>query len=115
MILGTHHIAIIVSSEASIEFYSRLGFCETWRKDRGYDVVVLMEGNGIELEIFISPTHPARATEPETMGVRHFALKVSNIEEATQQFKCGPIMKDWQGERFCFTWDPDGLPIELHE
>ena len=32
MITGVHHFAMIVSSEKSIEFYSRLGFVEQFRK-----------------------------------------------------------------------------------
>ena len=44
MIVGIHHFAIIVSYEKSVEFYTRLGFKEFFRKERAYDNVVLMEG-----------------------------------------------------------------------
>ena len=128
MILGLHHFSIIASSEASVEFYKKLGFKETFRKLRAYDTVVLMESmweNGgkskhssnVQLEIFIDPNHPKRATSPENLGVRHLALRVESIEKAAEQLclQIGPVMSDWVGIRFAFTADPDGLPIELRE
>jgi len=111
-----HHIAIIVSSEKSIEFYSKLGFKEIERIDRGYDVIVMMEG-ACPLEIFIDPNHPARVNYPEALGLRHLALKVDNIEKATHGLDVDiePIRVKKNGKRFTFIKDPDGLPIELHE
>ena len=121
-IKGVHHFAIIVSSEASVEFYTKIGFRETYRKNREYDTVVLLEGCGIQIEMFVDPKHPERATDPENIGLRHIALKVEKIEETIEvlrgnglELEVGPIMNDWLGERFCFVTDPDGLPIELHE
>ena len=70
MILGLHHVAIIASGKASIDFYKRLGFTETYRKERRADTVVLMQGFGIELEIFIDASHPRRACHPETKQTR---------------------------------------------
>ena len=117
IIQGIHHFAIISSSEASVDFYKRLGFGEIFRKERQNDTVVLLEGHSVEIEIFIDPTHPKRATTPENMGLRHLALKVENIENTAEKLglEIGPIMNDWVGVRFAFTTDPDGLPIELHE
>ena len=115
MVIGIHHFAIIASSSASISFYERLGFKVILRKERKYDTVVLMYGHGIQIEMFIDPNHPERATNPENIGLRHLALRVNNFDEMTKEFECGPIMKDWVGENFCFIADPDGLPIELHE
>ena len=117
MIQGIHHFAIIASSEASVDFYKKLGFQELFRKERNYDTVVLLEGYGIQLEIFVDPNHPKRATNPENIGLRHLALKVENIESTAKalDLDIGPIMNDWLGVRFSFTSDPDGLPIELHE
>ena len=113
--MGLHHIAIICSSEDSIDFYKRLGFKETFRRTRSYDSVVLMEGQDTRLEIFIDPNHPRRAMDPEALGVRHIAIKVDNMEKARRDFDCGPVLTDWLGEKYCMTADPDGLPIELHE
>ena len=115
MIKGFDHVAIISSSEDSVEFYKRLGFREMLRKEREYDTVVILEVEGIRLEIFIDANHPARATNPENIGFRHLAMKVNDIEYMSNQFNCGPIMTDWFGKRYCYAADPDGLPIEFHE
>ena len=117
MIQGIHHLAIIASSEDSVRFYTKLGFCEIYRRERKYDTVVLLNGHEIQIEMFIDSNHPERATNPENMGLRHLALKVEKIEETVKELglEIGPIMNDWVGVRFAFTADPDGLPIELHE
>lgn len=117
MITGVHHFAIISSSEESVRFYQKLGFRETFRRDRRYDTVVLLEGYGMQIEMFVDPNHPDRATSPENIGLRHLALKVDRIEDVVERLglETGPIMNDWVGMRFAFTADPDGLPIELHE
>ncbi len=115
MITGFHHIAIISSTEKSVEFYTDLGFKEIFRKNREYDIVVLLQGYGMQLEMFIDPNHPERSVNPERIGLRHLALKVDSCEEMSKKFKCGPIRRDWLGVNFCYTEDPDGLPIEFHE
>ena len=117
MIKGIHHFAIIASSEKSVEFYTRLGFSEDQRIQRRNDTIVLMNGYGIQLEIFVDPNHPEHATKPEHLGLRHLALKVDNIENVIDELdlSIGSIMNDWCGVRFTFTTDPDGLPVELHE
>ena len=117
MIIGTHHFAIISSSETSVAFYEKLGFHEMFRRERKYDTVVLLYGHGIQIEMFIDPNHPERATSPENIGLRHLALRVNRIEETICELglEAGPVMNDWVGQRFCFIADPDGLPIELHE
>ena len=117
MIKGIHHFAIIASSEESICFYSKLGFRESYRKERKYDTVVLLDGYGMQIEMFVDPNHPERAKNPENKGLRHLALKVEKIEDTAEALglEIGPIMNDWVGVRFAFTVDPDGLPIELHE
>lgn len=117
MIQGIHHFSMITSSEASANFYKKLGFRETYRRERAYDTIVLLEGYEMQIELFIDPNHPERATNPENMGLRHLALKVDKIEDTVEKLglEVGPIMEDWVGVRFAFTADPDGLPIELHE
>ena len=128
MITSLHHVALIVSSEASLRFYELLGFTEIFRKVRTNDAVVLMEGYGIQLEIFIDPRHPIHPVGmEEPIGLRHFALTVSSslekeLEELRAAFstagydlEVGPIMEDWTGVRFCFIKDFDGLPVELRE
>lgn len=117
MIQGIYLFAMITSSEASANFYKKLGFRETYRRERAYDTIVLLEGYEMQIELFIDPNHPERATNPENMGLRHLALKVDKIEDTVEKLglEVGPIMNDWVGVRFAFTADPDGLPIELHE
>lgn len=111
-----HHIAVIVSSEKSIEFYGKLGFREIDRMDRGYDIIVMMEGPCL-LEFYIDPTHPPRVNRPEAMGLRHLALKVDNLEQMIAKLdgiEVEPI-REVGGKHFTFIKDPDGLPIKLHE
>lgn len=125
MITQVHHIALIVSSERCLEFYKLLGFQESFRKVRSYDVVVLMYGHGMQLEIFVDGRHPRKCeVEEETTGLRHFALQVDGkLEDEIERLKeasdeaidFGPIMEDWRGVRFVFLKDPDGAVIELHE
>ena len=79
MILGLDHIAIICSSEQSVDFYKNLGFEEVSREDRGYDVLLFLKGYGLVLEMFIDPTHPPRVDRPEAMGLRHLALRVDDV------------------------------------
>lgn len=120
-----HHIALIVSSEQCLKFYKLLGFQESFRKQRTYDMAVLMYGHGMQLEIFVDRKHPSRYTvEKEPTGLRHFALQVDGKledemerlkKESTEVLNFGPIMEDWRGVRFVFMKDPDGAVIELHE
>lgn len=118
-----HHIAIIVSSKKSLVLYKLLDFNEVFRKVRKTDTVVLMEGNGIQLEVFIDPNHHDH-TEPEPYGIRHFALQTEETlekeierirNESTETINVSPIVEDWTGVRFCFINDPDGTKIELRE
>lgn len=121
MITAFHHIALIISKEEHLSFYRNLGFQEVYRKVRSYDVVVLMDGYGMELEIFIDKNYSPRDSEP--LGLRHFALKVDGkledeidrLRNANQAVLDCQIMSDWRGERFVFLKDPDGTVIELHE
>ena len=122
MILGLDHIAIICSSERSIDFYKNLGFEEVSREERGYDILVFLKGYGLVLEMFIDPTHPPRVDRPEAMGLRHLALRVDSVEATLDELKkndeleinAEPI-RVREGKHFTFFKDPDGLPIELHE
>ena len=115
MISGLHHFSIIVSSEASVSFYEKLGFKEVFRKERSYDCVVIMDGIGVQLELFIDPKHPKRAQNPENLGLRAVSFKVDDFDRLSKQFECSSVMTDWFGQRYCTVTDPDGLPIQLHE
>ena len=109
------HIALIVSKEENLSFYEKLGFKEKNRIERGYDTMVFMECDGLLLEVFIDPNHPARVTNPEALGLRHIAFVVESLEEVMSIVECEEIRTDWFGRRFTFTKDPDGQPIELKE
>ena len=118
MITAVHHMALIVGSEYDLEFYKLLG-----RKVRKNDTVVLMDGHEIQLEVFVDPKHPQRP-DPEPVGLRHFALKVSGTleeeierlrNESKEALEFSSINKDWTGTRFCFVKDYEGMLIELRE
>ena len=78
MVTGIHHFSIIASSEASVEFYTKPGFKENKRIKRDYDTVVLMDGYGIGLEVFIDPKHFRSVDEP--LGFRALSLKVDSLD-----------------------------------
>jgi len=75
------YIAIIVSSEKCLEFYHKPGFVESKRIARSNDSVVFMKTEDTTLEIFIDSRHPERRNDPETLGLRHIAFVVSNLDE----------------------------------
>lgn len=116
MIKRLHHTAIIVSSEAGVDFYKCFGFIEEKHIDRGYDQIVWLNGFGERLEIFIDGSHPVRATNPEALGLRHLAFEADDIEaewERLQKFNPEPIRTNDDGSKVFFVKDPDGLPIEI--
>lgn len=108
MVTGIHHFSIIASSEASVEFYTKLGFQEYKRIKRDYDTVVLMDDFGIKLELFIDPRHCRSKGEP--LGFRMLSLKVDSLDGIE-----GIVMTDWNGERYVNIADPDGNMVQLHE
>ena len=121
-----HHVAIIVSShEAALDFYvNKLGFSiirDSWRPERRDFKTDLDAGNGVELELFSEENPPARVTHPEACGLRHLAFRVDDVEETVRELAargiaCEPVRVDeFTGKRMTFFFDPDGLPLELHE
>ena len=116
MITAVHHIALILSSEECLDFYKRLGFREERRIERGYDTVVLMNGYGIGLEVFVDPKHPARE-KPEPLGLRNISLRVDDVEKTVEELRLDDveIQTDWSGNRYCVTADPDGNTVQLCE
>ena len=125
MIHGLHHIAILCSEKArSLAFYAdALGFSvrETHKRPERGDEIVMLEGYGITLELFVSPHNPPRVTSPEAYGLRHLALRVTDPEALVSRlvslgYSPEPIRHDtFTGEAMTFVKDPDGLPVELHE
>ena len=115
MITGIHHFSIIASSEKSVEFYTTLGFREYKRIERGYDTVVLMEGHGIGLEVFIDPSH--KRAEPAPLGLRYLSLRVDDIGKTMKELgvEIGSVLTDWNGKRYVMITDPDGNDVQLCE
>lgn len=124
-----HHIAIIVSDyRAAKDFYvNKLGFeiiRDNYRKERDdwkLDLRVGDADEAIELEIFAEPNPPERVNRPEACGLRHLSFRVDDIDTAVRELKelgieCEPVrMDEYTHKRMTFFFDPDGLPLELHE
>lgn len=121
-----HHIAIIGSDyDASKDFYvNKLGFSvirENYREERNDWKIDLKMGEQIELELFIEPNPPKRITCPEACGLRHLAFNVESVEETVARLsqigiECEPIREDeFTRKKMTFFFDPDGLPLEIHE
>ena len=120
-----HHIAVISSDYAKAkDFYiDKLGFVlekEVYRPANQDYLRMLRMGDTV-IELFIRPDAPARVNNPEAMGLRHLAFRVEDIVPAVQWLnsvgiETEPIREDlYNGGRFTFFKDPDGLPLELHE
>jgi len=123
---SVHHIAIIVSDiEKAREFYiKKLGFeaiRENYRKERDDWKLDLRVDEHTELEIFAEKNPPKRVNQPEACGLRHLAFRVESVEETVKELdeigiECEPIRTDtYTGEKMTFFFDPDGLPLEIHE
>lgn len=65
------HIAIIASDyQKALAFYGILGFQEIERVKRPFDIMGMLECDGVWIELF-EKAAPARLTEPEALGLRH--------------------------------------------
>lgn len=121
-----HHIAIIASDyDKAKEFYvDKLGFKvkrEVERKEREDFIIFLDGGENIEIELFIEKNPPKRLTRPEARGLRHLAFRVDDIFKSVEELKKRGIETEeiridpLNGKHMTFFFDPDGLPLELHE
>lgn len=120
-----HHVAIIASNlEQTLDFYEKKLelplLRQTFRKKQGDVKLDFQLGEG-ELEIFIKASAPKRPSYPEALGLRHLAFQVEDVEHAVAQLvekgvSCEEIREDEiTGKKMTFFFDPDGLPLELHE
>ena len=126
MVLGKqHHIAIICSDwEQTRAFYiEKLGFeliREVYRPAQDDYLRMIRQGD-TTIEVFIKPDSPERVTGPEAKGLRHLAFRVADIGPAVAWLnslgiETEPVREDpYNGGRFTFFKDPDGLPLEIHE
>lgn len=120
-----HHIAVISSDYTKAkEFYiDKLGFAleKEFYRPASNDYLRMLRLGDTVIELFIRPDAPARVNNPEAMGLRHLAFRVEDIVPAVQWLnsvgiETEPIREDpYNGGRFTFFKDPDGLPLELHE
>lgn len=121
-----HHIAIIVSDyTAAKDFYvNKLGFQvirENYRPERRDWKLDLRLSDTVELEIFGEEDPPKRVNRPEACGLRHLAFHVDDVEAVVGELaelgiSCEPVRTDtYTGKKMTFFFDPDGLPLELHE
>ena len=120
-----HHVAIIGSDyEKSKHFYvEQLGFQiirENYREERD-EYKIDLKLNDLELELFIIKNCPKRPSFPEAYGLRHLAFRVDSVEETVKELnsmgiETEPIRYDtYTNEKMTFFFDPDGLPLEIHE
>ena len=121
-----HHIAIIASDyDKTKDFYvNKLGLKikrEVERKEREDFIIFLDGGENIEIELFIEKNPPKRLTRPEARGLRHLAFRVDDIYKSVEELKKRGIETEeiridpLNRKHMTFFFDPDGLPLELHE
>ncbi|HHT7735401.1 SMU1112c/YaeR family gloxylase I-like metalloprotein [Streptococcus suis] len=124
---AVHHIAIIGSDyDKTREFYvEKLGFeqvDEHIRPEKN-DILFNVKKGNLILEIFIKPDAPMRPAmpNPEHTGLRHLAFQVADVEACLEEFDRLDIRHevlrtdDFDDKKMAFFFDPDGLPLEIHE
>ena len=120
-----HHIAVISSDwdKARAFYIEKLGFTltrEVYRPAQK-DYLRMLTLGDTTIELFIRPDAPQRVNNPEAMGLRHLAFRVDDIEPVVAWLNSAgvetePVREDpYNGGRFTFFKDPDGLPLEIHE
>lgn len=127
MFKNVHHIAIIGTNyRKTKEFYvDKLGFeviSEHNRPEKN-DIIINVQNGDLVLEIFIKEDAPLRPKmpKPEYSGLRHLAFKVEDVEEILKKFDELDIpheqlrYDDFDNKKMAFFFDPDGLPLEIHE
>lgn len=127
MLKNVHHIAIIGTDyNKTKEFYvDKLGFEITSEHNRPEknDIIINVKQGNLVLEIFIKENAPLRPKmpNPEYSGLRHLAFKVEDVEAVLKKFDELDIRHeelrydDFDNKKMAFFFDPDGLPLEIHE
>ena len=127
MFKNVHHIAIIGTDyNKTKEFYvDKLGFEITSEHNRPEknDIIINVKQGNLVLEIFIKENAPLRPKRPnpEYSGLRHLAFKVEDVEAVLKKFDELDIpheelrYDDFDNKKMAFFFDPDGLPLEIHE
>ena len=120
-----HHIAIIGSNyEQSKHFYvDLLGFSiirENYRLERD-DYKIDLQLDEMELELFIIKIVRSAQVIQRLTVFGHLAFAVDSVDNTVRELnKRGiitePIRLDiYTGKRMTFFYDPDNLPLEIHE
>ena len=120
-----HHVAIIGTDyDKSKHFYvDLLGFeviREIYREHRD-DWKIDLRLADCELELFIIKNTPKRPSYPEAAGLRHLAFAVESVDETVVELNALGIetepvrIDEVTGKKMTFFFDPDGLPLEIHE
>ena len=122
-----HHIAIIGTDyNKTIDFYiNKLKFekISEYNRPEKNDILLNVKKGDIVLEIFIKKDAPLRPPmpSPEYTGLRHLAFRVDSVEDILEEFDKLDIVHeglrydDYDGKKMAFFFDPDGLPLEIHE
>ena len=64
---------------------------------------------------------PKRLSRPEACGLRHLAFRVTSVDETVKELNAKgietePVRFDtFTNKKKTFFFDPDGLPLEIHE
>ena len=127
MVSNVHHIAIIGTNYSKTkEFYvDKLGFkvISEYNRPEKNDIIINTQNGDLVLEIFIKKNVPLRPKmpNPEYTGLRHLAFRVDNVEEMLKKFDMLGILHeelrydDFDNKKMAFFFDPDDLPLEIHE
>ena len=127
MFRNIHHIAIIGTDyNKTKEFYvNKLGFevISEHNRPEKKDIIINVKQGDLNLEIFIKENAPIRPKipNPEHTGLRHLAFKVDDVEAVLKKFDELDIpheelrYDDFDNRKMAFFFDPDGLPLEIHE
>ena len=127
MFKNVHHIAIIGTNyNKTKEFYvDKLGFelISEYNRPEKNDIILNVRQGNLVLEIFIKDDAPLRPKipNPEHSGLRHLAFKVDDVEAVLKKFDELGIpheelrYDDFDNKKMAFFFDPDGLPLEIHE
>lgn len=127
MFKNMHHIAIIGTNYSETkEFYvDKLGFevISEYNRPEKNDIILNVRQGNLVLEIFIKEDAPLRPKipNPEHSGLRHLAFKVDDVEAVLKKFDELGIpheelrYDDFDNNKMAFFFDPDGLPLEIHE
>lgn len=127
MFRNIHHIAIIGTDyNKTKEFYvNKLGFevISEHNRPEKKDIIINVKQGDLNLEIFIKENALIRPKipNPEHTGLRHLAFRVENVEKTLKKFDELGIFHeelrfdDFNNKKMAFFFDPDGLPLEVHE